>query len=74
MFLTPDELHALTGYRRHSEQRKCLDRNAIPYFVAASGRPVVLKENLVQRTIAGPDGPKTHPRLRLAASAPSSRR
>jgi hypothetical protein len=64
----------LTGYRRRTMQRKILDRNGIPYFVAASGRPVVLKENLVERKVSGPDGPKTQPRLRLAASAASPRR
>ena len=73
MFLTPDELRTLTGYKRHSEQRKCLDRNAIPYFLAGSGRPVVLKANLEQRTLRA-DGPKAHPRLRLAAAHAPPRR
>ena len=73
MFLSAEQVHELTGYRRYSKQRECLDRNAVPYFLAASGRPVVLKANLEQRTIR-PDGPKTHPRLRLAAANAQARR
>ena len=73
MFLTAAELEQLTGYRRYSKQRQALDRNAVPYFVAASGRPVVLKEDLVKR-IVRPDGPKANPRLRLAAANASPRR
>ena len=73
MFLTANELYTLTGYKRYSEQRACLDRNAVPYFLAGSGRPVVLKANLEQRTLR-PDGPQKNPRLRLATSAPSTRR
>lgn len=67
LFLSADEVLELTGYRRYSKQREALDCNAVPYFIAASGRPVVLKEALHERKIVSPDGPKTHPRLRLAA-------
>lgn len=66
MFLTAPELEQLTGYRRYSKQREVLEHNAVPYFTAASGRPVVLKDDLVQRRIR-PDGPPKNARLRLAA-------
>lgn len=74
MFLTDADVRELTGYRRYSKQRELLHRNAIPFFVAASGRPIVLKADLEKRTIARPDGPKTHPRLRLATATPPPRR
>lgn len=72
MFLTVSEVEELTGYRRYSKQRQALDRNAVPYFTAASGRPVVLKEDLVQRTIS--HGKAPHQRLRLAASNAAARK
>lgn len=72
MFLTAIELEQLTGYRRYSRQRQVLDRNAVPYFTAASGRPVVLKENLVQRTIS--HGPSANQRLRLASANAATRK
>ncbi len=72
MFLSPDQLHELTGYRRPSKQRAILDRNAVPYFTAASGKPVVLKADLEQRTIR--HGQAANPRLRLTSSAASSRK
>ncbi len=74
VFLSANEVLELTGYRRYSKQREALDRNAVPYFTAASGRPVVLKEALHERKIVRPNGPKTHPRLRLAAQAAPARR
>lgn len=72
MFLTVIQVEELTGYRRYSRQRAVLDRNAVPYFTAASGRPVVLKEDLVQRTIS--HGSSANQRLRLAASNAAARK
>lgn len=66
-FLTPEETHELTGYRRYSVQRRWCDRAGVPYFTAASGRPIILRASLEQRTITRPDGTQTYPRLRLAA-------
>jgi hypothetical protein len=74
MFLNDAELRQLTGYRRPSAQRAWLKLNAIPHYVAASGRPVVLKEALHERTFNGPNGPQAHPRLRLAAPPLPARR
>ncbi len=41
MFLEPDELIALTGWRRKSSQIAQLKKMGIPFFVNASGHPVV---------------------------------
>ena len=72
-FLSREDVETLTGYRKPSAQRAWLDRNAIPYFASGSGRPIILREALHDRTIRS-NGPQTHPRLRLAAPAVSARR
>lgn len=46
MFLTVAEVLQLTGYKRGSEQRAWLQRNRVPFFVAASGRPIILRSDL----------------------------
>lgn len=49
MFLTDDELHDLTGYRRHAEQVKWLRKNGVRVFVRADGAPRVLRDDLAAR-------------------------
>lgn len=44
MFLTPGDLVILTGYKRPADQVRWLERNAIPHFVNAQGRPVVRRD------------------------------
>ena len=73
MFLTSSEMTELTGYRRFSKQIGWLKRYEIAYFVAASGRPVVLRSTLDSRTIPA-HGPPPHPRPRSAAKAASQGR
>jgi Domain of unknown function (DUF4224) len=41
MFLTPDQLHELTGYTRKSAQVRWLRKNGIQHYVRADGRPSV---------------------------------
>ncbi len=41
MFLTPDDIITLTGYRRKSKQVDVLRRLRIPFWVNAGGHPVV---------------------------------
>lgn len=43
MFLTEDEIKALTGRTVKRLQCEQLRKNGIPFFVNASGRPVVAK-------------------------------
>jgi hypothetical protein len=41
MFLTPDELRDLTGYKVAFAQIRWLTKNGIRHWIAATGRPVV---------------------------------
>lgn len=41
MFLTPDELQDLTGYKRNADQRAWLSDRGWRFEVSANGRPVV---------------------------------
>lgn len=41
MFLTLSDLVALTGYRMKSKQITWLQRNGVPHYVNANGKPVV---------------------------------
>lgn len=43
MFLTADELHDLTGYKRLADQRRWLTERAWTFETAATGRPVVAR-------------------------------
>lgn len=43
MFLTPDELHDLTGYKRHADQRRWLSERGWTFETAATGKPVVAR-------------------------------
>src|SRR5690242_6161597 len=54
-WLTPEEVEDVTGRKRPSLQREWLDRNGLPYFTSASGRPKVLRSTLERR-----HGPQTH--------------
>ena len=73
-FLTTAELVTLTGYVRPAKQREWLSRAGVHFFVSGSGRPVVLREALHERTICRPNGTQAHPRLRLTAAALPARR
>jgi Domain of unknown function (DUF4224) len=68
VFLTPAEMAELTGYRRYTKQRVWLAAAGIHFYTAVSGRPVVLKEHLIERRIS-PRGSQTNQRLRLAPQA-----
>jgi hypothetical protein len=63
VFLTDDQLQALTGYKRRHKQIAWLHEQKIPLIVSAAGFPVVaareLERRLVQdRTIRTKDRPK----------------
>lgn len=57
MFLTPEEVVALTGYQRWSAQRRWLTQRGYRHDVLGSGRPVVLRAE-VERHLLGGSGPK----------------
>ena len=43
MFMTGDELHALTGYRQPTKQVAMLRRQGVPFHVNAAGHPKVAR-------------------------------
>ena len=49
MFLTADEIHDLTGYLRHADQRKWLVARGWVFEEAATGRPVVSRAYAANR-------------------------
>jgi len=56
MFLTPEQLQKLTGYRRPKEQKTALAAMGIPFQVRPDGHPVVLCSALEQKP--GRKGPR----------------
>lgn len=51
LFLTPEELHELTGYRRPAEQRAFLKRKGWRFEVNAAGKPRVARAHLERRLV-----------------------
>lgn len=49
MFLTSDELYALTDLRQKAKQAEWLRARAWPFELSASGRPKVLREYATKR-------------------------
>ena len=54
MFLTDDELQALTGYKRRDKQKAWLRKAGIPFLVSAKGFPVVALKEIDRRRRCGP--------------------
>lgn len=46
VFLSPDDLHRLTGKRRHKAQSRALTALGIRFIVAATGEPLVRAADL----------------------------
>ena len=65
MFLTRDEIKELTGARRPSTVRECLDREGIAYINGIDGWPRVLRSVILDRLDPGQKH-EHEPRLRLA--------
>jgi hypothetical protein len=51
MFLTPNELQQLTGYKKPKLQRQWLVDNGYSFDVRADGRPVVMTEQVSSRQL-----------------------
>lgn len=73
LILSEGEMREITGYKRPSSQRVWLEHNRIPFYVAASGRPIVLRSYFDARTMPT-NGPPTYSRFRLAAPTVPPRR
>ena len=57
LFLTPDELVELTGYRRKSAQIAWLSTHGWRFAVSAGGYPRVARAYLERRMVARSPGP-----------------
>ena len=60
MFLTADDLQALTGYRKPKLQRRWLIDNGFHFCVRADGRPAVMVAQVEARQLKGL-ATKSHP-------------
>ena len=69
VFLTPDQLAALTGRVRWSAQRRALDAMGVRYLTSPSGRPAVLVEEVERLALGAPARGRRdrEPRLDLVA-------
>ena len=65
MFLTADELEALTGYSQKPKQVRWLADRRYPFDIGADGRPRVLR-SYVERRLGEGEAKTSEPRLRLA--------
>jgi hypothetical protein len=45
MFLTDDEIHELTGYKRNADQRRWLTARGWRFEVSAGGKPIVSRQH-----------------------------
>jgi len=59
MFLSADQLHELTGYKKPALQRRWLADNGFSFEVRSDGRPVVSRNYYEERQF----GPKRDNRL-----------
>lgn len=60
-FLTDDEIHALTGKRLHSAQRRALNYMAIPHKVRPDGSVVVLWAHVAGLPLPSASKPDAEP-------------
>lgn len=54
IYLTPDELEVLTGYKRPADQARWLDRNGVPYITNARGK-LVVRADMDKTAVAEPE-------------------
>ena len=52
LFLTPDEIQELTGYKRPTDQRRWLQRAGWPFALDANNRPKVARA-YAERRLSG---------------------
>lgn len=59
MFLEPSEIHRLTGKAQKAKQVEQLRRMGIPFYVNASGHPIVTRAVIEGSRKEQPAAPKT---------------
>lgn len=67
MFMTSEEVAALTGRTRPSAQIRWLEERRFGYVIGADGRPKVLKDVVLAR-LGSTQQQTREPRLRLTGS------
>lgn len=61
LFLTPNELHELTGAQKKSKQKEVLRKNRIAFVERSNGTPVVMRATFMQpapQLVAAKPAPK----------------
>ena len=53
LFLTPEDLYALTDYKRSAEQLRWLRENNYAHTTGASGKPKVLRAEMERHLVGG---------------------
>lgn len=53
LFLTDEDLYALTDYKRSAEQLRWLGENNYAHSIGASGRPKVLRAEMERHLVGG---------------------
>ncbi|MCY1296565.1 hypothetical protein D9M70_459550 [compost metagenome] len=66
IFLTEEELRALSGKQKATAQARWLKSANIPYIVGGDGKPKVLREKVLER-LGGAAQTRDEPKLRLAS-------
>ena len=66
MFLSEQELHGLTGYKRGCDQRRWLITHGWPFEMNGKGKPTVLRTVAVAKLGGSGNHHNGSPRLRLA--------
>lgn len=66
MFLTEEELQALSGKQKPCAQIRWMKRECIPHIVGGDGKPKVLRDLVVAR-LGGNTQTRPEPKLRLAS-------
>ncbi|MEW7987913.1 MAG: DUF4224 domain-containing protein [Candidatus Thiodiazotropha sp.] len=66
MFLTPEEVHDLTGYQTPARQIKWLRANNYPYEVGGDRQPKVLRSLVVTRLGGVVETTTPEPKLHLS--------
>jgi len=66
IFLTEEELRAVSGKQKPSAQLRWLIAEKVPHMVGGDGKPKVLREKMLER-LTGEQHTRPEPKLRLAS-------
>ncbi len=66
MFLNPEELALLTGYKQSTWQKKWLDRSGIRYLTNKAGRPMLAKAEIERLLSGAGEATKREPKVNFS--------